>query len=96
MKHTAVGSVDFLDSGIGGLSILDYFININETEFMTYEEYKTENPVPPAPEDEFGALAWQFYPEERQDSKFQILTKESTGNVLYGMEEVLPLYLFYK
>eukprot|EP00928_Gymnodinium_smaydae_P090055 TRINITY_DN73906_c0_g1_i1.p1 TRINITY_DN73906_c0_g1~~TRINITY_DN73906_c0_g1_i1.p1 ORF type:complete len:835 (+),score=90.29 TRINITY_DN73906_c0_g1_i1:78-2507(+) len=39
------GSVDFLDSSPWPVSILDIYLNINQTEFITYEEYCRRNPV---------------------------------------------------
>ncbi|CAK9084833.1 unnamed protein product [Durusdinium trenchii] len=38
-------SLDYLDSSPWPISILDVFLNINQTEFMTYEQYAAKHPV---------------------------------------------------
>eukprot|EP00392_Amoebophrya_sp_AT5.2_P018078 g18541.t1 len=56
------GSVDFLDSSSVGVSILDFYVNIGETEFLTYDEYTEKYPVPAPPPDEFGMLVYNPQP----------------------------------
>ncbi|CAD7936528.1 unnamed protein product [Amoebophrya sp. A25] len=56
------GSVDFLDSSNVGVSILDFYINIGETDFTTYNDYIRTNPVPEPPADEFGMLVYNPLP----------------------------------
>lgn len=41
------GSMDFLDSSPWPLSILDIYLNINETDFISYGQYARTKPVPP-------------------------------------------------
>lgn len=55
------GSVDFLDSSPWPVSILDAYINMNETEFMTYNKYKMVRPIPP-PAVPLESLHWQPEP----------------------------------
>lgn len=52
------GSVDFLDSSPWPFSIIDAFININETEFISYEAYARQQPVT-QPRVALGSLYWQ-------------------------------------
>ena len=56
------GAVDFLDSSLMGLNILDYYININATEFLTYEEYTKQSPRVVPPPDEFGSIYYHAPP----------------------------------
>lgn len=62
------GSVDFLDSSRVGITILDFYININETSFLTYDQYTKAYPVPPPPKTEFGATL--FSPKPIAETKF--------------------------
>lgn len=52
------GSVDFLDSSPWPVSILDAYLNINETTFFTYEQYAQLHPVPP-PAVPLESLHWR-------------------------------------
>ncbi|CAK9009437.1 unnamed protein product [Durusdinium trenchii] len=52
------GSMDFLDSSPWPFSIIDAFININETNFMSYEAYAIQQPVTP-PSVPLKSLHWQ-------------------------------------
>lgn len=52
------GSVDFLDDSPWPVSILDLYININETEFMTYDSYNKKYPVQP-PRVPLESIHWQ-------------------------------------
>ncbi|CAJ1425466.1 unnamed protein product [Effrenium voratum] len=51
-------SLDFLDSSPWPVSILDIFLNINQTEFLTYEQYAQKSPVR-APAVPLESLHWQ-------------------------------------
>ncbi|CAE7239095.1 unnamed protein product [Symbiodinium sp. CCMP2456] len=59
------GSMDFLDSSPWPVSIIDAFININQTEFMSYNAYNATHPVQP-PRVALESLYWR--PESAQPS----------------------------
>ncbi|CAE7393110.1 unnamed protein product [Symbiodinium microadriaticum] len=59
------GSMDFLDSSPWPVSIIDAFININQTEFMSYAAYNATHPVQP-PRVALESLYWR--PESPQPS----------------------------
>lgn len=52
------GSVDFLDSSPWPVTILDVYLNINQTEFMSYEQYALTNPIRP-PAVPLESIHWQ-------------------------------------
>ncbi|CAE7672925.1 unnamed protein product [Symbiodinium sp. CCMP2592] len=52
------GSMDFLDSSPWPVSIIDAFININQTEFMSYTAYNATHPVQP-PRVALESLCWR-------------------------------------
>jgi len=51
------GSVDFLDSSPWPVSILDIYININETTFLTYNQYAHATPIQ-APAVTLESIEW--------------------------------------
>eukprot|EP00434_Breviolum_minutum_P005952 symbB.v1.2.005249.t1/scaffold304.1/size234131/8 len=52
------GAIDFLDSSPWPFSIIDAFLNINETQFTSYDTYEKEHPVTP-PRVSLASLYWQ-------------------------------------
>lgn len=60
------GSVDFLDSSPWPVSILDLYLNVNQTEFVTWEHYKHMNPVP-SPVISPESIHWRPPAQKRAD-----------------------------
>jgi len=81
------GSVDFLDSlnDERGPNILDYYINVNETEFLSYEQYEALHPVQLPPKDEYGALFYAAPPisRRRYDRWFDTISQQSLSGTLH-------------
>eukprot|EP00929_Paragymnodinium_shiwhaense_P006802 TRINITY_DN110760_c0_g1_i1.p1 TRINITY_DN110760_c0_g1~~TRINITY_DN110760_c0_g1_i1.p1 ORF type:complete len:729 (+),score=93.03 TRINITY_DN110760_c0_g1_i1:60-2246(+) len=61
-------NLDFLDSSPWPVSILDVFININQTEFQTYAQHSAQNPVRP-PAVSLESLHWKVPSEPKIPTK---------------------------
>lgn len=53
------GAVDFLDSSPWPVTILDVYLNINQTDFMSYDQYVSINPIR-APAVPLESIHWQL------------------------------------
>ncbi|CAD7972637.1 unnamed protein product [Amoebophrya sp. A120] len=78
------GSVDFLDSSAVGATILDFYINIGETEFYTYDEYVKKFPVPEPPPDEFGMLHYNPQPPLEEQQLHKLFFHEDRRRTLHA------------
>eukprot|EP00439_Symbiodinium_sp_Y106_P039649 s2576_g4.t2 len=82
-------SLDFLDSSPWPVSILDIFLNINQTDFLTYAQYAAKNPVRPAfvP---LESLHWQPPPDLVQRLS-QVRTPSDVSVAVFGTHATLSL-----
>ncbi|CAE6973173.1 unnamed protein product [Symbiodinium sp. CCMP2592] len=82
-------SLDFLDSSPWPVSILDIFLNINQTEFLTYAQYAAKNPVRP-PSVPLESLHWQPPPDLVQRLS-QVRTPSDVSVAVFGTHATLSL-----
>jgi len=82
------GAVDFLDDAPWPVSILDVYLNINETEFMTYDQYIHTNPIP-EPVVPLASLHWR--PPLRQPSLAVRVMPTSARMAVIGTHATLSL-----
>ncbi|CAE7867731.1 unnamed protein product [Symbiodinium microadriaticum] len=82
-------SLDFLDSSPWPVSILDIFLNINQTDFLTYAQYAARNPVRP-PSVPLESLHWQPPPDLVQRLS-QIRTPSDVSVAVFGTHATLSL-----
>eukprot|EP00927_Polykrikos_kofoidii_P054553 TRINITY_DN48961_c0_g1_i1.p1 TRINITY_DN48961_c0_g1~~TRINITY_DN48961_c0_g1_i1.p1 ORF type:complete len:799 (+),score=82.67 TRINITY_DN48961_c0_g1_i1:79-2475(+) len=82
------GSVDFLDSSPWPVSIIDVYLNINQTDFLTYKEYKRRNPVrrPVVP---LASLKWR--PPREHDLLRRRSVPETAMVAVFGTHATLSL-----
>eukprot|EP00927_Polykrikos_kofoidii_P046588 TRINITY_DN40777_c0_g1_i1.p1 TRINITY_DN40777_c0_g1~~TRINITY_DN40777_c0_g1_i1.p1 ORF type:complete len:805 (+),score=94.80 TRINITY_DN40777_c0_g1_i1:142-2415(+) len=78
-------SLDFLDSSPWPVSILDVFLNINQTDFMTYSQYVAQNPVR-QPAVSLESLHWQK--DLRHGQEKQVAGVE-VGTAVFGTHAAL-------
>ncbi|CAE7194332.1 unnamed protein product, partial [Symbiodinium necroappetens] len=82
-------SLDFLDSSPWPVSILDIFLNINQTDFLTYAQYAARNPVRP-PSVLLESLHWQPPPDLVQRLS-QVRTPSDVSVAVFGTHATLSL-----
>eukprot|EP00435_Cladocopium_sp_Y103_P046641 s1989_g13.t1 len=82
-------SLDFLDSSPWPISILDVFLNINQTEFLTYEQYASRNPVR-APAVSLESIHWQM-PADIMERLARQATPRDISVAVFGTHATLSL-----
>lgn len=82
-------SLDFLDSSPWPISILDVFLNINQTEFLTYEQYASKNSVR-APAVPLESIHWQM-PADIMERLARQATPRDISVAVFGTHATLSL-----